>query len=151
MWAAGDPLQRSVVGHLCSLLHQLLWDCDALGSLVLSHFKDARRKRLVSDWSRKDLEAVLNFLFSISRRSFCLFLDGVDEAEDQTALIKLVQRPCNIERVRVCLSSRPEPVLRKYFQSYPFLYMQDLTAQDIQWYTKDILRCSSLHLDGQLD
>ncbi|OAA79332.1 hypothetical protein LEL_02818 [Akanthomyces lecanii RCEF 1005] len=85
MWAAGDPLQRSVVGFLCSLLHQLLWDCDALGSLVLSHFKDARRKRVVSDWSRKDLEAVLNFLFSISRESFCLFLDGVDEAEDQTA------------------------------------------------------------------
>lgn len=151
MWAASDPLQRSVTGFLCSLLHQLLEDCDELGSLVLNTFEIAKRKRQFSDWSNKDLESVLEFALSVPQEKFCLFLDGVDEADDQITLIELVTRICNLERVRVCLSSRPEPVLRKHFQSYASLYMQDLTAGDIEKWVRGRLDNSSLHFGGELD
>lgn len=140
-WAAGDPSLRSAKGFLCSLLHDLLIEDESLHQQVLDRFPKAKWKSTVEDWSNRELEAVTKYAFSVSQMHWCIFVDGIDEAEreDQPLLLDLFTRFCEISNIQLCLSSRPEPHLQHQFQEYPSLRMQDLTKPDIYKYCQDQL------------
>lgn len=140
-WAAGDSALRSTKGFLCSLLHDLLIEDDVLQQLVLKRFSSAKWKSTVQDWSNRELEAVTKYAFLASQNHWCIFIDGIDEAdkEDQSTLIDLFTRVFKAPNIQLCLSSRPEPQLQHQFRDYPSLRMQDLTKPDIYKYCQDKL------------
>lgn len=135
IWTAGEPLQRSLKGILGKLLYEFLIHDDALCAKVLANFRYAKGKFQLREWSDKHLEKLAFEAFSASDKAVCIFLDGVDEAEDQDAIIALVKRLNALPQVRICLSSRPEPLLLNSLRQYPKLYMQDLSGPDIFKYT----------------
>ncbi|KAJ3499554.1 hypothetical protein NLG97_g257 [Lecanicillium saksenae] len=150
-WAPGDQLQRNITGFLCSILHQLLDKNHDFCLSILSSFDYAKSKKEADNWSESELEAILRFVLSASHTEYCIFIDGVDEADDQVTLVQLLDSLCNLETVRLCLSSRPEPIFRKKFLKYPSLRMQDLNNRDIRKYARDMLAKSNLYNAEQID
>jgi hypothetical protein len=149
-------VQRSIKGTLCSLLHQYLQTNSELAITTLQRFPALKSKEVYSDWSRKDLEVVMISALQSYSQPICIFLDGLDEVDPldgQFELIKLVDKLCSLSQLtlKVCVSSRPEPVLQQYLAKFPMLRVQDLTRSDIRNYATDKLReytqPGNIHLD----
>ncbi|KAL9627946.1 MAG: hypothetical protein Q9164_007443, partial [Protoblastenia rupestris] len=91
-------------------------------------------------WTRKRLESSLKFAIHKISRPICLFIDGLDEFdEDETDLILLIDALKSRPSVKICLSSRPLQAFRNAFKDSPQLKLQDLTRQDINIYVEDRL------------
>lgn len=150
IWAAGGPLQRSVKGILSNLLYEFLVEDDALCSRVLTALPYAKRQTQIHEWSDRRLEKIAKEAFAASEKDICIFLDGVDEADDQTRVVDLLKRLNEVPRLRICLSSRPEPILAQSFRQYPKLCMHKLTYSDIHKYIFDQLRCLSWENEAEL-
>lgn len=77
----------------------------------------------------------------------CLFIDGLDEYDGDNGnegsyedLARLFTRISSYANVKVCISSRPLVVLQDTFRGLPTLKLQDLTYNDIEYYTQDNLQ-----------
>ncbi|KAK4442857.1 hypothetical protein QBC34DRAFT_479435 [Podospora aff. communis PSN243] len=81
--------------------------------------------------------------------SICLFIDGLDEyserREDGISLIRLLSEA---PRIKVLVSSRPEPAFVAAFAGDVKLRMQDLNKQDIQKYVEDTVGSHPILLGG---
>ncbi|KAM5354897.1 hypothetical protein ACJ41O_001543 [Fusarium nematophilum] len=89
-WKPGNELQQSIKGLLCSLLYQVLL-CDksfALGLLKLRH--GISHKESSSDWDTVDLRDLLLDYLRQPERSFCLFIDGLDEVWPEDGVHNLI-------------------------------------------------------------
>ena len=87
------------------------------------------------DWSKEDLETVLFYAIKTSSQPTCIFLDGLDEidpSDGQFRLLELVDKLCTLPQLKLCVSSRPEPVLQGHFSKFPIIRVQDMTKSDIQ-------------------
>ena len=138
-------MQRSIKGILCNLLYQYIQDDAELSVTILQRFLDVKFKEFLSDWSNQGLEDALFFALQSSSRGACIFLDGLDEidpTDGQCTLLGLVDRLCGLDRpyLKVCVSSRPEAVLRKHLTKFRMLRVQDLTRSDIRNYVTDELQ-----------
>jgi len=151
IWAAGvDPMQRQIKGILCNLLYQCLQNNQALSNAILQAFPAAKTKESYADWPNKHLELALRFAIESSTPGVCIFLDGLDEIDpgptdgqfELVELVELVRRLCGFVgyRGKVCVSSRPEVVLRGHLAGYSTLRVQDLTALAIRKYVTDKLQ-----------
>jgi len=149
IWAAGvDPMQRQIKGILCNLLYQCLQNNQALSNAILQAFPAAKTKEPYADWPNKHLELSLLFEIESSTPGVCIFFDGLDEIDPgptddgQFELVELVRRLCGFVgyRGKVCVSSRPEVVLRGHLAGYSTLRVQDLTASAIRKYVTDKLQ-----------
>ncbi|KAL9615767.1 MAG: hypothetical protein Q9160_009276, partial [Pyrenula sp. 1 TL-2023] len=68
------------------------------------------------------------------RKNVCLFLDGLDEfdqQEDVKDLLDFVERLSKLNCVNVCLSSRPEAYLEKKLSHHKKLRLQDFTVKNL--------------------
>jgi len=162
--AVGDELQRSTRGILLALLHQYLLGLAGshddgngrsqgiLDSVVeLYPHKDSQH-----DWLTKELTDLLVTCVSKEQWPVVVVLDGLDEVleKDQQKVLDLVDNLSAIDSVRVCVSSRPEPIFRSHLESRPSLRMEDLTRRDIESYAKSNLlelRIDSFPVDGDRD
>lgn len=143
LWAVGQPLERDMKGILCSLALQLLSEEPDLSRGAFEKFAHISQKRYHGDWANNGLFDVCLHLFSACERHICVFLDGLDEIDtrdDQKVLTRLLDTLCALPRLQLCISSRPEPALVRYFGSCPQLRVQDLTRRDIEVYAKETLQ-----------
>ncbi|KJR81532.1 uncharacterized protein SPSK_00991 [Sporothrix schenckii 1099-18] len=161
-WLSGSPIQRSLRGVALSLLSQLLsqieieneqeevvmeptrrrWTQEAVGA-ILRAVPSASRKVSAQDWSYEELCGATEALLEASPSTVCIFLDGLDEADmdvqsaSPKPVLSFVDKLCRLPRVKVCISSRPEPAFHSKYYKDPQLLVQNLTRDDIMAYVVD--------------
>jgi NACHT domain len=146
IWTAGNPMQRSIQGLLCALLQQVLtMDQDLIWRLIAER-PELLRKKSYSDWSVEEVESVLIQGISMLAQPLCIFLDGLDEIDrdegcfNLVALVALINKLRSKTSAKLCISSRPEELLRDALSTYPSLRLQDLTKADISIFVADFLQ-----------
>lgn len=148
--SSGHSLQRNTRGTYCSLLHHMLVDDSERGgvllSLLASRFPRILSKDVPDDWAQWELKDVTLAALEHSKRPICVFIDGLDELVaseiDDGHLWSLLRSLERIPKLKLCLSSRPEPSFRDYFEGAPKLQMQLLTDGDIRRYATEFLKSS---------
>lgn len=141
IWSAGSPMQRSEKGLLCSLLHEIISKIPALCQPLLSSGK-FHEKFSNGDWSRTELRGVLLTSIQSIEQPLCIIIDGLDEIDradpaEAYNLLRLISDLRSIPNVKLCVSSRPEPLFERNFSQCSHLRVQDLTAHDIRKYVAD--------------
>lgn len=145
-WSSGYPMQRSQLGLLQSLLHQILCRFpDQIPVLCVRRWRAAEVPREAFDpWTASEMIDVLRSITNTTslEARFCFFIDGLDEFGGECH--ELVQTLADIgrsEAVKMCVSSRPWNVFRKVFDCSPDhqLVLQDHTAPDLDRYIRDKL------------
>lgn len=137
IWTAGDELQKSLKGLLCTLVHQLLHNDEKLAQLAfgLQTAHPSTGKVSVSDWSEKELREVLTRALKSAQRPVYILIDGLDEVESSGGsperLMDFVRSLLAHGNAKLCVSSRPEIFYEKSLQHYPHFRLQDLTRHDM--------------------
>lgn len=140
-WRPGTAMQQNIKGLLCSLLYQLLQCSVTALNHVLSSIATANMKDADTDWSTAELQSICLQTLASYERPVCMFLDGLDEVDPKdgvTRLLNLVQQLLQSRpgHTKICLASRPEPLLQTRLSLYPRLRLQDLTKGDLTHYAE---------------
>ncbi|KAH7208175.1 hypothetical protein BKA60DRAFT_684340 [Fusarium oxysporum] len=140
-WKIGSEPQNSIKGLLCSLLHDLLSEDDDVIDEVLREFKFSQSKDFYKEWSSQEAEKILWSLLDASTHQTCIFVDGLDEISDKDgyqALLSAIQRLTSCQRVKVCVSSRPETELVKRLENIGVqnLRLDELTKPEMVVYLR---------------
>ncbi|RYP31391.1 hypothetical protein DL767_005791 [Monosporascus sp. MG133] len=137
-----NALQKQLRGCCRTLLHQILDGNPTILETMLQKRPELSKKLSEHDWSLGELSGVLQECLSLGDSAFCLFLDGLDEivSEERDAAVKLVGSLGRLPTVKICASSRPENLFRRYLGCYPMLRVQDLTYDAIRTYAEDRLK-----------
>jgi hypothetical protein len=130
-----NPLQSQVEGYLRSLLYQLL-DSDDM-ALYKAFRSLSAEKSSEHDWSPAELETTLLNALGNSDNAFSVFVDGLDEIQDQdqNSAVRLMKTMANIHNVKVCVSSREENAFLE-LGIYPSLRVQDMSRTGILAYAR---------------
>lgn len=136
----GTKMQRSELGVLRSLLHQIL---ERRPSLVKSCFPDRYRLACFAPEEPKtftptvwELKRALKMLVE-SQSSECFFfsVDGLDEYDaddtEMALLAKIFDEFSSLPNVKSLLSSRPLQTFEMAFSRFPRLRLHELTRPDI--------------------
>ncbi|TVY31187.1 Vegetative incompatibility protein HET-E-1 [Lachnellula hyalina] len=146
IWSIGTPSQRSIGGLLRSLSYQILTGNEKILDSLLQENPRLLTFTTSNDWSEKDLSMVLFKSLLLHERGVCIFIDGLDEINQKEGpfdLLKLVERISHspsTKGVKLCVSSRPEPVFIRRLETFPNLKLQDLTRQDMRAYVSSFLQ-----------
>jgi hypothetical protein len=146
IWNAGIKAQRSILGLLRSLLHQIFLANDLILDDVIREFPKLLSFRSYEDWSRDDLEEILFRALVLHKKGACIFVDGMDEIDpadgpfDLLELVKRISALPDTKGLKICVSSRPESSFKLGLDPYPKLRLQDLTKQDVEVFAKDFTR-----------
>lgn len=139
-WRPGNALQQNIKGLLCSLLHQLLHNNPAALEFAVSFVPDSNMKDAETEWSTAELTDLYLRVSSGYDRPLCIFLDGLDEVDPRDgvlSLLNLIDKISQGNRVKMCLSSRPEPLLQRHLTSCPRLRLQYLNRGDLLQYARN--------------
>jgi hypothetical protein len=146
-WNSGTAMQMSKMGLGQALLHESI---NGQADLVPALFPDRWRSYElfggdVHPWSWGELSQALEILISDTSKRYCFFIDGLDEFDGECSelanfTLEMSARP----NVKLCVASRPWLVFEDAFQRRPSLRLEDLTANDIQLFTSEKLRGSSM-------
>ncbi|KEZ45768.1 hypothetical protein SAPIO_CDS1574 [Scedosporium apiospermum] len=134
-WKPGVPMQNSVDGMLCSLLYQMLEHQPSLAESFSGNGFNSTSKKTYHDWSTKELREALFRLLGTANTHFCIFLDGLDEAVEHLRkfdIKSLLDELAELDCVKTCASSRPEPKFMTYFVDTDQLAVHNLTRLDIE-------------------
>jgi len=148
IWISGQPMEAKIKGVLCSLIYQLVQTnrdrSYGVSQAILNKFPCVEFKDSHSDWSARELKEVLFFVTSSSLVGpHCIFIDGLDEidpSEGPGELLQLLSEMRSIPKLKLCVSSRPEPRLHDYLKGFPMIEIQHLTHADIWQFTSRSLR-----------
>ncbi|OAL04105.1 hypothetical protein IQ06DRAFT_215713, partial [Phaeosphaeriaceae sp. SRC1lsM3a] len=107
-------------------------------------------KRTPNDWSTHELERIFCDVVQKRAKPACIFIDGLDEIDDglsdgQMKLLELIKRLSTIGGVKLCVSSRPEPILSFQLSGYAHLKLQNVTQRDILRLVTDRLSTPTLN------
>lgn len=143
-WRPGNPMQRSIKGLFCSLLHQLLGNNESALARALASDTGPSMKTDVTDWSLEELQSTLLRTVEGYDHPICIFLDGLDEVypDQPTALLDMIMKFPMAGKTKMCLASRAEPPLQRRLYDMPQLRLQDLTAADLTKYVRDHMQPS---------
>ncbi|KAI3549389.1 hypothetical protein CSPX01_02497 [Colletotrichum filicis] len=152
LWRPGTLMQQSIKGLLCSLLHQVLALRKSHAMQVLEGQPKASTKDADTDWTAKELEKTLLDFIRESPCKYVVLLDGLDEVADTPdngvdRLLGLIDELVSTNQVKVCVSSRPEPALKRVLEKYPMLKIHDLTSRDIHLLTRERLEAIGIDLE----
>lgn len=141
-WNSGESKQRSHIGLLRSLLHEVL---GSHKNLIPEVFPEEWENKAAlaafgmdicpEQWSLARLKEAFSRLIDLSGEELklCFFIDGLDEyegdPEDITQYFKDLAF-CSVH-TKFCVSSRPCQVFQDIYQGTPSLKLQDLTNDDI--------------------
>ncbi|KAM0078407.1 hypothetical protein ACKRZS_009127 [Fusarium odoratissimum] len=151
-WKPGSSMQKSFKGLICSIAYQLLSHDPSLVGLFNETIATFR-KSSPSDWDQDQLCKLLYSYRYRASRAICIFVDALDEAcpgqdtFDTLQFIKSMGTP----KIKICVSSRPEPLFKLQFSGCPYLRMHELTRLDIFEYSKTTLRQSTVLESQRLD
>jgi hypothetical protein len=152
-WVSGSEDQRSRVGLLRSLLHQLLSLYP--GSIPeafprlwqrLCGMTSKERIAMGLKWTGPELTSGFLRLLdtALSHVKVCFFVDGLDELDgDHESMVRFfrdLSTGRHTSQVKLCLSSRPWQVFERAFaRSVPNLRLQELILGDLTQYVSDHL------------
>ncbi|KAI9682983.1 MAG: hypothetical protein M1822_006176 [Bathelium mastoideum] len=150
-----SSLQKNLRGFLRSLLWQLTSQRPDLTSTILpqsGYESDADNMendfQATNIWTEARLRTALKQLLAKKpqRLFFCIFIDGIDEIEDNANDLKHFLEVLNDLKtapgVKLCIASRPEQRLRVAFGTSPQIRLQDVNQKDILQATQDELSSS---------
>ncbi|KAL0933333.1 uncharacterized protein CTRU02_212296 [Colletotrichum truncatum] len=152
LWKPGSWMQQSIKGLCCSLLHQVLERDAELSDTLLTTQPELGMKDSDTDWTIGELRHTLVRLFECSTYTYFVLLDGLDEVaattdEGPEELLMFLKKLILNEKVKICVSSRPEPAFERHLGQFPMLRRQDLTRRDIEKYTEDFLQSIWTQID----
>ena len=140
-WNSGDSaLQKSAAGMMRTILHELLEQAPDLvpRTVTMRRWRSARAASRLSDsWTYGELRnSLMDCITCIGETSkVLLLLDGLDEVKDEDDahdnLVQLVRTVAALPHVKICVSSRPNPIFMDAFSVHKQLRLQDLTYRDI--------------------
>ena len=143
IWNSAALMQRNIKGMYCSLLYQMLKDSRLLDRLLVSH-SAWTDKMSHSDWEVNELKEALQETLRFHEQNVCLFLDGLDELDDgespfdfRTDIQGLLSR---VPKLKICVSSRPEPIWKTQLKTVPSVRVQDLTRRDMKTLAEELLQ-----------
>ncbi|KAI1840286.1 hypothetical protein JX266_013505 [Neoarthrinium moseri] len=136
-WIFGENLKESDL---------LIADGVMLENILRSQ-PSLRQKASEHDWSIEDLQKTLINALRMSKTTFCLFIDGIDEIKNdsQFSAAEALLALAHTQGVKVCVSSREENSLSA-LSLYPSLRIQDLTYGGINAYIREKLHPSLTEL-----
>lgn len=132
----GKGINNSFEGLLRSLLYQLFKAMPQLNTLD----PDDSKYDSFSSWPERRLRDALRTSLGKAKKGVCIFVDGLDEYEGSLLeLIRFLKPLATSDNsqdtsIKVCLSSRPEPIPSQFLQHLPNLSMSDHNASGIQSY-----------------
>jgi len=129
VWEAGGELEHSLIGCLRSLLWQLLQNPRSSYTVVQHAHRSVQTPLTI----RQLKDILLKVLQRLSSERVLLFLDGLDEAgADIETLLGLKRELIRIsDKIKLCVSSRPEQAFVDAFSSRPNLRLQDLNREHV--------------------
>lgn len=130
-WVAGSASERSEHGMLRHLCHSFLSSDPRLVQLACPERWTSGR--LSAEWSNEQLRKILHNLANIPDYSMCIFVDGLDESENDRCaeIVKSLKSLARHPNVKICLSSRPWTVFRRTLEGLPMLELHDKIWHDI--------------------
>ena len=132
----GKGVTNSFEGLLRSLLYQLIKEMPQIDVRGL----DDSEQDSISGWPEHRLRDALRRSLESAKNGVCILVDGLDEYEGSfLTLIPFLQSLVTGNGsakfpIKICVSSRPEPVLSQYLQRLPQLSMADHNASGIRSY-----------------
>ena len=132
----GKGINNSFEGLLRSLLYQLFKAMPQLNTLD----PDDSKYDSFSSWPERRLRDALRTSLGKAKKGVCIFVDGLDEYDGSLLeLIRFLKPLATSDNsqdtsIKVCLSSRPEPIPSQFLQHLPNLSMSDHNASGIQSY-----------------
>jgi len=141
-WYGGTQMQRSQLGMLRSLLHELLLTNKALIPVAFPLWTE---KDGVEEPDFHEVAAAFRRTLAADERKICFFIDGLDEYEgDSIRTAELAEYLGDLAKsstnIKLVVSSRPLHELQAHIKAWPHLMLQDLTSGDISTYVEDKLR-----------
>ncbi|KIL87553.1 hypothetical protein FAVG1_09261 [Fusarium avenaceum] len=134
-WKIGEPSQNTIIGLLCSLVHQFLVGDDETLDSVLDH--DAMgSQRNYNDWFVAALRNLFVFIAEAKKDRLCIFIDGLDEVCNADGIDKLTEFITEFLKhpsVKFCVSSRPEKTVATWLEDHtaPSICLEDLTRPEM--------------------
>lgn len=149
-WAAGTPLQRSLIGLYRTLLVQMMKTNDDLYRVAFPHWQ--RQFSRVEPTMEMLTVAMNNLLASKAlTTNFFFIIDGLDEYDRDSVgkaeLAELMLNMTKYSRVKCLLSSRLETPFKVAFRQSPQLRLEMLTKPDILAYVETKLWSNPLLRD----
>ncbi|KAF5600440.1 hypothetical protein FPANT_2396 [Fusarium pseudoanthophilum] len=156
-WKPGQPLQKNIEGMTRSLLYQVLHKNRGLAQRLWTEQPNVQDKRDGGDWDVNELKKALCWAIKFSGNSFCLFLDGLDEAKEFEDLpwsehqnTQVIYDLLSLDNIKLCASSREEGHFCQFFADKPRLRTHQLNKDDIYQYAQNRLEVSGLSYFDQL-
>ncbi|KAL9049371.1 MAG: hypothetical protein Q9162_007250 [Coniocarpon cinnabarinum] len=157
-WRPGrEELQKNVLGLQRALLCQILKrhpECAPMLAVCLDIGEDIVSVSTTLSNAKVSLalRRVLEILTGEEKINCCIFIDGLDEAEEkfQQSLVSLIQELSGMKRIKICISSRPEAVFYYNFARCPRLAVQNLTGTDILGVIEDWLSRHNFNDEGRI-
>ncbi|KAF5633316.1 uncharacterized protein FTJAE_7213 [Fusarium tjaetaba] len=150
-WKPGQPLQKNVEGMTRSLLYQLLHRNRGLAQRLCAEQPTIQDKKDHGDWDMNELKKALCWAIKFSGNTFCIFLDGLDEAKEFEDLpfgdnqnTQVIYDLLKLDNIKLCASSREEDPFIRFFAGQPRLRTHRLNENDIRHYAKNRLELSGL-------
>ena len=137
----GDDLEKSIVGLIRSLLHQILQQAPVVAKPTMQEFLRQRKSDNSNIRYWDDLEIVKDVLKRTLKEAsgyqFCFFIDALDEChslsfQDVIFLSDMVGRAPADTAVKICVSSRPTPLISHTFRQSPVTVLEDHNSDDIR-------------------
>ncbi|KAG0652892.1 hypothetical protein D0Z07_0177 [Hyphodiscus hymeniophilus] len=152
-WNSGTIEQRSQIGLLRSLLHDVLSRHTELIPIVMPSVWARTYSHEIRPSSYDTPEVLTMELLTKAFKALvkqdlvpmklCLFIDGLDEYEgDPADLADLFIDLGTSDRVKACLSSRPMVAYEYAFKTSSIIRLQNLTFEDIRLYVDDKLHAN---------
>ncbi|RBQ76466.1 hypothetical protein FVER14953_03330 [Fusarium verticillioides] len=145
-WKPGQTLERNVEGMALSLLHQILDGRPGLCRRLCEAQSSVRHKRNYPDWSLEELSVALIWALKASSEGFCIFLDGLDEAEELQHLpwpewtsAEVIHKLLKVDNIKLCASSREEGSFCSFFKDSFRLRIHQLNDHDIRLFVRERL------------
>ncbi|KAG4277624.1 hypothetical protein FPRO04_07401 [Fusarium proliferatum] len=152
----GQPLQRNIEGMARSLLHQVLHTNSDLAHQLWTEQPNVRDKRDGGDWDMNELNKALCWAIKYSGNTYCIFLDGLDEAKEFEDLpwgdhqnTQVIYELLKLGNIKLCASSREESHFCRFFTGQPCLRTHQLNRNDIYHFAKNRLETSGLSSDDR--
>jgi hypothetical protein len=145
-WKPGQTLERNVDGMVLSLLHQVLDGRPGLCRRLCEAQSSVRHKISYPDWSLEELSVALIWALQASSEGFCIFLDGLDEAEELQHLpwpewksAEVIHKLLKVDNIKLCASSREQGSFCSFFKDSFRLRIHQLNDRDIRLFVRERL------------
>ena len=149
----GKDVTNNLEGLLRSLLYQLIKEMPQVNVLGLNDSE----KDSISGWPKHRLRDALHTSLESAKKGVCILVDGLDEYEGSVLeLVPFLQSLATSSDsesfpIKICVSSRPEPVISELLQHVPQLSMSDHNAHGIRSYCSLTLKEIRLAVLGGLN